>query len=55
MVLEGVRRRGLVMTTGDDGSGGGLGYWPAWHDEATLSTNGRCKSTKRLMVAVSLL
>ena len=55
VVREGVRRRVLVMTTGDDGSGVGLGYWPAWHDEAALSTNGRCESTKRLMVTVSLL
>ena len=28
------------ITTENDRSGGGLGYWPAWQNETTLSTNG---------------
>ena len=29
------------ITTENDRCGGGLGYWPAWQNETTLSTNGR--------------
>ena len=31
----------LGIMAEDDGSGGGLGYWPAQQWETTLSTNGR--------------
>ena len=38
---EGGWEAGPEMTIDDGGgSGGGLGYWPAWHRGTILSTNG---------------
>ena len=38
---EGVLEPSPSIMTEDDGSGGGPGYWPALHQEASLSTSGR--------------
>jgi hypothetical protein len=53
--VEGGQEPSPGMTTDDDGIGGGLGYWPAWHQETIRSTNGRGKSIGRPVVAVSPL